>query len=226
MPDSSTLGFEIVVDFGDYEQETHESGFDLDFEYACAKECVLNLSGDNPEFVAGNLPYSGILNPYSGVSSKIFKENIYHFIDPAAFYGASSNRSMNIRSNPKGKDSKIKINTTINGNNYLSYQDLIYQHIVSKFLTFDRLYLYILGKRGRSYNFYNETPLTETSGPIRPVPDNVATYPPAEDFSTYGWPLKILTLPANTDLPSDSNYFTLVTSRINEQGNEEPFTFY
>jgi hypothetical protein len=198
----TTIGFEIVVDYGDYEQEKHESGFELDYDYVNAVDCVLNLSGDNLPFVAGNLTSFSI--NYAGISAKVFKESVYHFIDPAAFYGAHITQV-------GGKHGKINTNKTFNydggDKNYIFYQDSIYSEIVSKFITRNNIYLYIASKRGRSYNFYNETPVTATTGPIQPAPDQVdpnvpVIYPPSEDFSTNGWPIKIF------DAASVPNYLS------------------
>ncbi|KIX22064.1 hypothetical protein SY27_05185 [Flavobacterium sp. 316] len=202
------LGFEIVVDFGDYEQETSETGFDLDFKYACAKECILNLSGTNTPFVVGDIPV--VPNVYAGISTKIFRENIYHFIDPAAYYGAHITQF-------GMKHGKVNTNIHIPGTgsvneNYAFYQDDIYYYIVSKFFTSNKIYLYILGKRGRSYNFYNETPFMPPSGPIQPAPDltsTVTSYPPAEDFASNGWPIKIL------DDVNNPSYFTYSINSAN-----------
>ncbi|WP_291131740.1 hypothetical protein [Flavobacterium sp. UBA7682] len=198
----TTMGFEIVVDFGDYEQETAETGFDLDFAYASATECVLNISGSNPAFVAGNIP--AIPSIYAGINPKIFRENIYHFIDPAAFYGA------HITHNKEKKEGKILTNTVFATDKDNTFQESVYSRILqSKFFTANTIYLYIFGKRGRSYNFYNETPLTSNTGPIQPAPDvtfpspTPPVYPPPQNFETFGWPILIIDNLNNTNYLND-----------------------
>ncbi len=191
--DPTMMGFEIVVDFGDFEQEASETGFNLDYAYVNAQECILNLNGSNPQFTVGNLPAAGP----GVVTAKIFMENVYHFLDPAAFYGAHIAHD-DVRKYYMGE---IKAYETPITN---SYQTEIYEKVLLKFANRGKMYFYLLSKRGRSYNFYNDTPFVQgTSGPILPAldanNDGVADTPlqPFEDFSAPVWPIKIFqTLPS------------------------------
>ena len=144
------IGFEIVLDYGDSELEKTETGFELDEEFVIATECVFNLNT------------SEALTPYvygsncGEVDHKIFKENILHFMDPAAFYGA------HITEGGTGLNKGILYHGSFvedKGNQPLTKYDTkesIYNNIVQKFGTNkERIYLYILEKRGRSFNFYS-----------------------------------------------------------------------
>lgn len=170
------IGFEIVLDYGDSELEKAETGFELDEEFVLATECVFNLNT------------SEALTPYvygsncGEVDHKIFKENILHFMDPASFYGAhitedgtSPNKGIVYHGHfVEENQTPTKYDT----------KEGIYDNIVHKFGTNkDRVYLYILGKRGRSFNFYSasasNTPIT--------INDN--------DYCVFGsnnWPIIIL----------------------------------
>jgi len=207
-----TIGFEIVVDFGDYEQEKHESGFELDFSYVNAIECILNLQGNNPLFVAGNKQTS--------ISPKLFKENIYHFIDPAAFYGAHISHEGAM---PHGK---IFSNVIFDVDKSSRYQSSVYNRFVNKFSTANNIYLYILAKRGRSYNFYNETPLTAYTGAIIPAPnvtfpsETPPNYPPPEDYQTCEWPIKIINNSNGSNFYNPNYISSLI--RKNSDGSDSP----
>jgi len=204
-----TVGFEVVVDYGDYEHEFHDSGFELDFAYASATECILNIAATNPLNVAGNMPSIPL-----AITDKIFRENIYQFIDPAAFYGA------HLTKNFDGRKAQYVgrvqyFNAATNHEDDFSTPKSIYESIISLFYNRNRHYLYILGKRGRSYNFYNETPYVPNEGPvpfgpIRPGNSQSAIPPQAEeDFKTNNWPFKIL----------DVNYMFFDAVNDNNGGN-------
>jgi hypothetical protein len=172
-----TSGFEIVLDYGDSEFEKTETGFQLDIRYAVAKECIFNLNTDsnqNSSDIVGNIPSD------NSVSEKIFRENIFHFMDPAAFYGAHVT-GINSSDN-EGKifyGSFMESNPPGSATSYNTKAD-IYTNIVQKFLNQTKIYLYILGKRGRSFNFYNSVT----------APISINTQP--QPYATNGWPIKIL----------------------------------
>jgi|GEM_PF-6325347 len=170
-----TIGFEVVLDYGDSELEKTETGFQLDLDYATAKECVFNLhtngANRNENGISGNIPLGSNNNLI--VSEKIFRENIFHFMDPAAFYGAHITGTDG--DNNKGKIFYGPLADT----KYSTKQD-IYNNVLNKFLNKNKIYLYILSKRGRSLNFYNAVT----------APISINNQP--QSYTTNDWPLKIL----------------------------------
>lgn len=178
--------FEVVLDYGDSEREQTETGFALDLAYARATECVFDLEGtppvpdpeENPELQEVTV---GFKPSDSVVSRKLFRENVFHFMDPAAFYGAHINES------DMGLERRGEVfygNSVENGqtshNSYLNKSDIV-QNILVPFINSGKIFLYILGVRGRSYNFFN------TSG-AAPLSINGQNVP----MGTNSWPIIIL----------------------------------
>jgi len=200
---SDTVAFEIVVDYGDYDQFPQESGFEFDYGFLCAEECILNVDGNNLEYIAGNKPES--------ISGKIFRENIYLFLDPAAYYGAHISKN----ENKIGDNTMARLmgrveyrrldgynqNTNEETNHQpttgtdkwgkLTYPRLLNQYVLKRFFTGSTIYLYIIGSRGRSYNYNNEVsfepnpPFPDPNGPISFITGTA-------DFKTHSWPIIIL----------------------------------
>ncbi|QEE50667.1 hypothetical protein FUA48_14090 [Flavobacterium alkalisoli] len=172
----NNLGFDVVIDFGDYVQSIEESGFSLDIDYLKAKECILNVNSSNPSDIAGNKPAS--------VSDKIFRENVFMFLDPAAFYGAhisvESLQSKDIQRN-SDVNKVIHFPDSNSNSDKIFYTSEIYLNIINKFITKNNLYLYVLGKRGRSVDFYNPP------GPAN-VHSGVSNF-----LKTQHWPIRIIT---------------------------------
>jgi hypothetical protein len=195
------IGFEIVLDYGDSEFEKTETGFQLDLDYAMAKECVFNLNTDEPNRnengTSGNIPLD--LNQSPIVSEKIFRENIFHFIDPAAFYGAHI-------IGKDGNTNKGKIfygpfvEQQLSETKYSTKED-IHLNILQKFINTNKIYLYILCKRGRSLNFYNpiSTPISINSQP--------------QSYHTNNWPVRII--------ETGNIEFNLLFNGFNTSGNDD-----
>jgi hypothetical protein len=146
----NSFGFEVIVDYGDYSHQKNESGFELDFNFLKAKECIFNIDGNNSGDIAGNRPSSGA----NMVDEKIFRENIYQFIDPAAFYGAHI--SKNDFENKNRKENSI---SCYNNNAFQKWtkHSQVYNNIIDRFITKNTFYLYVISNRGRSLDFYNPT---------------------------------------------------------------------
>lgn len=132
-------GFEIVLDEGEYSQDKSDTGLDFSLEFASATSSVLKADQDHPANV--NI-FGGKKN--SNIDSKIFRENIYHFIDPAAFYGLHIT---------KENDGIVYMKNGTSVASYKTYTD-IYNNVVSKFINKNKIYIYIKSERNRSYKFY------------------------------------------------------------------------
>lgn len=168
-------GFEIVLDDGDYVQEKSDTGLYFNENFVRSRKSILKADGNHADtaIFGGNS---------SGISAKIFRENIYRFLDPAAFYGAHVTSQNNTNN---GGSIKV-VNVT---NPYQSSQD-IYDHVVSKFINKNKVYIYIKGNRGRSYKFYkadNDRVFYE-SNDVAQTPSSSWT---PTSFLTDSWPIKI-----------------------------------
>ncbi len=138
------FGFEIIVDEGDFIQTKPDSGLNFNEKFANAKETILKTNGNHP---AAQYIFGGNAN---AVNEKVFRENIYQFLDPAAFYGTHITDSSS--SNSKGGKIKVK-NSTVE--TVSQSQSDIFTNVLSKFKNKNKVYVYIKSTRGRSYNFYN-----------------------------------------------------------------------
>ncbi|QFG54456.1 hypothetical protein [Chryseobacterium sp.] len=135
-------GFEIVLDEGDFLQQNSDTGLVFTDKFATAKESVLKANGNNSDtkIFGGNV---------STVDAKIFKENIFKFLDPAAFYGSHvTNNATNANTG-----SICLKGTTVS---YSSMND-IYNQFIKKFKNRFITYFYVKGNRNRNLNFYNTT---------------------------------------------------------------------
>ncbi|MBV8325214.1 hypothetical protein [Chryseobacterium sp.] len=193
---ANEFGFEVVLDEGDFSQDKSDTGFEFANDFFSAKECVLSVIGGNdPNVYYGNLP---------SVSEKVFRESIYLFLDPIAYYGAhitSVDKTENKTKN-KGKIiSKVKEYTD---------PDEIYTNINLKFKNNDLTYLYIKSKRGRSYNFYPNTsnPITN---PIEGLDAN-------KTFAQNQWPIRII---KEKNLSFKLNIFSNRSTMYCYQGSEK-----
>ena len=189
---NNSLGFEVVVDFGDYVQDTEESGFKLDIDYLKAVECILNLNGSNPENVCGNKPTT--------VSNKIFRENVFMFLDPAAFYGAHislASLQSNARRNRNIINTIKYYENPDDGNDHEAFlSSQVYNNIIDRFVTKNALYLYVLGKRGRSVDYYNPPGSTNMHSGV------------PNFLKTNEWPIKVVTANNNSGITfSNRNFY-------------------
>ncbi|MFZ4931110.1 hypothetical protein [Chryseobacterium sp. Mn2064] len=164
-------GFEIVLDEGDFIQATPDAGLIFDKEFAEAEECILKVNGANSNYIFGGNA--------TGINAKVFKENIYKFIDPAAFYG--------IHSKDIYYDDSSSVETgirTSTGNKF-SLSTEIYSNIISKFTNKDKIYFYIKNSLNRNIQFYNGNNEIR----INAVAESLTT--PTSENKSKGWPIII-----------------------------------
>lgn len=194
------FGFEVIIDEGDFAQDNSDTAFEFKDDFFRAKKCVLNLDRSNATNEYGNLPAS-----QNNKLEKIFRENIYNFLDPAAYYGCHVT-ALNESPTPTTVENKNKgsisatatapgsAGTEIKGT-FTSPED-IYLKIVSKFHNKNTRYLYIKHKRNRSYNFYDNhaTPITISGN--------------ADKFEFNKWPIKIFNNDSSSILNVKFNIFS------------------
>ena len=117
----SILGIDIVLDNGDYVDNSSEFKFDL--EFLRKGEIVLDLNDYTDNY-----------------KKKQIREAVFHFIDPAAFYGFHfENGTVHINNGTSSTPNK--------GTN-------IYNNVISKFINRNKVYFYLKSNKNRSYNYY------------------------------------------------------------------------
>ncbi len=176
---SGQIGLDIVLDHGDYELVNQDELFKLNLGFARLKANVLDTA---------TIPAS------TTVKVKRYKEYIYQFIDPAAFWGSHI------------KCGKIILFDNAAG---ITTNNDIYTRLISKYQTRNKIYLYIQGEKNRSYNYFETTRKVYgfvTAGKLN---------------DTNGWPISIeeITLTAATTTFKSIKKLQLdysVSSSINE----------
>lgn len=168
------FGFEIVLDDGDFLQSTSDTGLEFDESFIRATVCRLKADADHPSnsFIFGGNK--------DGINAKVFRQSIYKFIDPAAFYGSHVVRVDDSNKN----EGIIKVGT----NDYNTAIE-IYNNIITRFINKTQTYLYIKSNRGRSYGFY---PYPNVSKPIEFIDDEDNSVSDNFFLSESSWPIRIL----------------------------------
>ncbi|HTK18972.1 MAG TPA: hypothetical protein VL442_05655 [Mucilaginibacter sp.] len=172
-------GIDVVLDYGDYSLPTPNDQFVFDLSYARDSEASIDLSTETDDF-----------------KKKLLKEQIFQFLDVAAYYGFHYSNGVVQTSDGSGSTTNNK-------------GDAIYT-LIQNFNTSDNLYLYIQSDRTRSYNFYGNYQISDTDTNTLKIGD-------AEDalnevvYSTNGWPLMILNAPDGITDTTSSLFLQFVT---------------
>jgi hypothetical protein len=156
-------GIDVVLNNGDYKSITENNLFPLDLGYLRHTEAILDTA---------------IPAITSDFQKKVFKENIYNFLDIAAFFG--------LHYSDKGY-----VTTDNGGAKVIKKQQQIYTDLLSPFFTKNNLYLYVISDRGRSFNFYgNYNESDNVTDSIKTGITNTALA--SSPFGINGWPLMII----------------------------------
>lgn len=124
-------GIDVVLDYGDYKQEFDTGEFVFNLNYARAIYSSIEL-----------------LAAETAVEKKLKREQIFQFMDIAAFYGLFV------------KEGEVKVSDGAGG--MVSITGVgIYTDLLGSFATKNNWYLYIQSDRTRSYNFYDRYVLAE-----------------------------------------------------------------
>lgn len=126
---SGRIGLDIVLDYGDYELINQEELFWLNLEYARKSEHVFDIT---------TIPNS------TATRVKRYKEHIHQFMDASALWGSHIDCGI------------VKIIES-NSTNEISTNDDIFNKILKKYQTKNKLYVYVQGERARSYNYYDSS---------------------------------------------------------------------
>lgn len=148
-------GIDVVLNYGDYQSPSPNAEFNFDLNYARGTEATINLSTITDEF-----------------QKKLIREQIFQFLDVAAFYGFHTAAGV------------------VNINGTATKGEAIYTAAVSKFSTKNKLYLYIQSDRCRSYNFYGNYLINSTDSKSLKL-GTVETALTEQAYETNGWPLLI-----------------------------------
>lgn len=168
-------GIDVVLGYGDYQLPAPNPEFNFSLSYARATGASIDLNAITNDF-----------------QKKLVKEQIFQFIDIAAFYGFHVAAGA------------VNINSTE------TKGEAIYHAVVAKFSTKNKLYLYIQSDRCRSYNFYKNY-LINTTGSESLKLGTVETALTEQAYQTNGWPLLIDEAPHSPAGTSNSLFLHLVT---------------
>ena len=173
-------GIDIVLSYGDYSLPAPNDEFVFNLAYARAAEAVISVAAETDAF-----------------KKKVIKEQIFQFLDAAAYYGFHY------------RENGIVV-VKSDGANVNKKDEAIYTDIVQQFHTKNRLYIYIQSDRTRSYNFYGNYVIDDTTtNCLKMGPDDGSLT--AIDYATNGWPLLIDEAPQNTDETRNNLFLKFVT---------------
>lgn len=169
-------GIDIVLNYGDYKLPSPNDEFLFDLAYARASKVKIEL-------LAG----------MSNYEKKLKREQIFQFLDAAAYFGfhAMDGGAVGVNS----------------GSMVEKKGEAIYTDVVSKFFTKNRLYLYIQSDRTRSYNFYGNYTLPDSVNDLNIGIGAAALVEKA--YGVDGWPLYIDDAPRGHNESKNSLYFQL-----------------
>lgn len=196
-------GVDIVLNYGDYSLPDGNDEFVFDLAYARAKEALIDVSAVTDSF-----------------QQKLKREQIFQFLDAAAYYGFHSIDGGVVESNIGGVKANKKGNE-------------IYTDLVVKFFTKNNVYLYIQSDRTRSYNFYGNYAITEGSPESLNFGLTEAGIE-ARAYNSSGWPLIIENRPqSNADgrsklfvqFVTDNNVNTMLYGQVAQIDNAQHNNF-
>lgn len=156
--ETNDIGLDIVLNYGDYYIANDQNSFKFDLAFARAQYNIINVSG----------------NDYQ---SKLMRETITQFLDPAAYYGLHANEG--------GKIFKFGQAQPL-----VTPQEVA--NLINNFATKSNIYIYVQSNRQRSYNFYNNYIASEGSSNNIKIGTSEATLAETT-FETNNWPVKVFT---------------------------------
>lgn len=150
-------GIDVILNYGDFILNEPDR-FSFDFNYARAAEATIDLTS--------------VTDP---VSRKRRKEQLFQFIDIAAFYGFHCTESG-------------KVTTTAGGSETVQDVTTIYDQVLTPFASKNTYYLYIQSDRERSYDFYG-TYRIATDEPENMLFGTTEANLAPRVYATNGWPI-------------------------------------
>jgi hypothetical protein len=180
---SGEYGLDIVLSDGDYKPLSSDTGFKFDLAYARASEGIINTQ---------NLPENS--------TEKQYREAVFNFMDPAAYYGLHYNSG------------KVSV---ANGTDDPDVKDgeQIYNDLLDNFATKNNVYIYLQNHLGRSFNYYgNYTNISDTGDVLKTgvALDNMQSAPP----TTHSWPLLIQNTVQNHSQNTNTIYLQFAVGNL------------
>ncbi|MBS1520282.1 MAG: hypothetical protein JST50_04760 [Bacteroidetes bacterium] len=172
-------GIDVVLDYGDYQLPTPNDQFVFDLSYARSAEASIDLTSETDDF-----------------KKKLLKEQIFQFLDVAAYYGFHYGNGVVQTSDGSGSTTNNKA-------------DAIYT-LIQNFFTKNCLYLYIQSDRTRSYNFYGNYQISDTDTNNLKIGDTEDALNEVV-YSSNGWPLMIINAPDGITDATSSLFLQFVT---------------
>jgi len=175
---------DVVLGYGDYKPLGESGEFKFDLAYARDTKATITLDGTDLNL------------------DKLKKEQIFQFLDIAAYYGSHTVNGTVIVDN-----SGVKQNLT---------EQAIYTGCMAKFSTKNKLYIYLQGDRTRSYNFYGNYNIGETSNSLKMGSDAV-TLIERPAYENFGWPVLIESLATASlflQFVTDNNVNTVLYGQV------------
>jgi hypothetical protein len=177
---AGSCGMDVVISYGDYKLPQPNDEFVFDLAYARAAEKLIDLSAETNAF-----------------KKKQTKEQIFQFLDIAAYYGFHSNDLGWVKTKQGTADITKK-------------GEQIYTDLLQNFHTKNSLYLYIQSDRTRSYNFYGNYNIGE--GPNCLMYGQTEAGMAARPYrDTLNWPLIVDKAPQSHTETTNKLYLQFVT---------------
>jgi len=173
-------GMDVVISWGDYKLPQPNDEFVFDLAYARAAEKMINVAAETDAF-----------------KKKQIREQIYQFLDPAAYFGFHANEGGLVKLN-NGNDESVKKG------------EQIYTDLLSNFHTKNNIYLYIQSDRTRSYNFYGNYNINDDDTNSLKLGVTEASLT-ERTYEELGWPLIIDASAQAHGETSNKLYLQLVT---------------
>jgi pyrrolidone-carboxylate peptidase/ribosomal protein L31 len=184
--------------FGDF-TNTHKVGFEI---ITSDEKASVNLGYLRKEKHLINV--TGL----TGLNLRVKREEILSFIDPSAFWGLHYDFGVNISTYANSQKTTVK-----------KKQVDLFNLLVSKFQTKNRVYLDIRSEYGYSYNFYQN--YHDGTGKNIKVGNSILT-PVAQSYNILGheWPIVAIDNPLNT-----TNDFNDIIFQLRIDDNTKPILF-
>ncbi|MDN3548775.1 hypothetical protein [Mucilaginibacter aquaedulcis] len=173
-------GLDIVLNYGDYQLPASNDQFVFDLAYARDNDYSIDLTQITDAF-----------------QRKLTKEQIFQFLDVAAYFGFHCTDQGTVTVNNNG--TKVK-----------KTGQAIYTDVIQNFQTRNNLYLYIQSDRTRSYNFYENYGMSDTDDHSLLWGYTETSLSPSI-YSSNGWPLIIDNAAQSHNETSNRIYLQLVT---------------
>lgn len=165
----------------------------------------VNLQTGGNILDTNNIDFALDINNPTPQEKRAFRERILSYLDPCAFFSNFYSKGINIYENKS-----------------ISKNDL-YDQIISKFTTCNKIYIDIRNQNGMSLNYYKQY-LGDNCNIKIDLSGNFSNTLQDTVYNTYSWPIKIL---ENSIFNSENHFFnkSLIRISLPISGNKNPQVF-